>query len=78
MQLGPQAALVVRLLELHLDARQKVPSHWAGDGTTHHHGCSGEVDLTSQLNHIIPIGVRGSDPDSGPVINLTSDLQVRV
>lgn len=47
VQLGPQAALVQRLFELHLDPRQEVPPHRARKRLTHHHGGSTEVHLTT-------------------------------
>lgn len=52
VQLGPQAALVQRLLELHLDPRKEVPPNRAGKWLTHHHGDSAEVHLlTSEITH---------------------------
>lgn len=47
VKLGPKAALVLRLFELHLDTRQEVPPHRAGKRLTHHHCCSAEVHLTT-------------------------------
>lgn len=41
-----------RLFELHLDPRQEVPPHLAGERLTHHHGGSAEVNLTtSDITH---------------------------
>lgn len=52
VQLGPQAALMQRLFELHLDSRQEVPPYWAGKWLTHHHSGSAEVHLTtSDITH---------------------------
>lgn len=52
VKLGSQAALMQRLLELHLDPRQEVPPHLAGKWLTHHHGGSAEVHLaTSDSPH---------------------------
>lgn len=47
VQLGPQAALVQRLFELHLDTGQEVPPHRAGKRLTHHHDGSAEVHLAT-------------------------------
>lgn len=55
VQLSSQAALMHRLLELHLDPRQEVPPHLAGKRLTHHHGGPTEVhlrasDITASLS----------------------------
>lgn len=40
VHLGPQAALMQRLFELHLDARQEVPPQRTRKWLAHHHGAS--------------------------------------
>lgn len=47
VKLCSQTALVHRVLKLHLEARQEVPPHWAGNRLTHHHSGHTEVHLTS-------------------------------
>lgn len=56
VQLGSQAALVQRLFVLHLDPRQEVPPHLAGEWLTHHHSGSAEVDLVTSHTHSQFIG----------------------
>lgn len=46
VQLSPEATLMLRLFELHLDPRQEVPPDWAVDRLTHHHNDAAEVYLT--------------------------------
>lgn len=53
VHLGPQAALMQRLFELHLDARQEVPPQRTGNWLAHHHGASAEVHLPV-TSHSLP------------------------